>query len=110
MLQRSKGFLLTEMLLSLSALAVTALFLLPAINFIWEKGEQLQFEKNARQLLFHDLMKQAANTYIPIERYETIDGKVYKVFINTLQDGNREVCVGNGEPTVYKEPVCSKIE
>ncbi|WP_053367125.1 type II secretion system protein [Bacillus sp. FJAT-27245] len=110
MLQRSRGFFLAEMLLSLTALGIAALFLIPALGFLWEKGERISFEKTARQLMYSELIRTASEGSGPFSRRETIGGYEYKVFVRQDGKGNREVCVSYEHSANGNGTVCGFVE
>jgi len=55
MLSSSKGYFLLELLLSLSALFILSLFLLPLLTELREQSRQLELENKARQLMYEEL-------------------------------------------------------
>lgn len=110
MSRQSNGFFLAEMLLSLTALCTAALFLIPAIGFIWEKGEQNSREKNAMQLMYSELIRSASEGLEPISYTEKIGATEYKVYMKPNGDGSREVCVSYGQQSARGGTVCGFIE
>ncbi|WP_142752256.1 type II secretion system protein [Neobacillus piezotolerans] len=101
---------MAEMLLSLAALGIAALFLIPAISFIWEKGERASVEKNSRQMMYTELIRSAAEGADPISITEKIGGTVYKLYIKSNGDGSREVCVTYEHPAAGTGTVCGYLE
>ncbi|WP_059171120.1 hypothetical protein [Bacillus sp. FJAT-27445] len=110
MLRQNKGFFLAEMLLSISALGIAVLFLLPAIFFLWKEGEEVSLKKTATQFMYAELFKAAAEGNNQIARTETINGSVFTIFLKSSLDEASEVCVEYGRLSTGKGTVCGYVE
>lgn len=110
-LWRNKGFFLAEMLLSLAALCIAALFLVPALTFVYERGIQLQKENSARRLLYAELLKTEAEVVLSGNVDKLIKGTSYSITYSQDQDGGGEVCVEyEAAISLEKKMLCEKVE
>ncbi|WP_409270643.1 type II secretion system protein [Neobacillus sp. SCS-31] len=110
MLRRNNGFFLVEMLLSLTALGIAALFLIPSLVFLWEKGERISLEKNARQLMYSELIRTVSEGSGPFSHIEKIGVTNYTIYIKQSGNGSREVCVSYEHPATGTGTVCGFVE
>jgi competence protein ComGE len=93
MLRSTKGYFLLELLLSLSALLLICLYLLPLIIEIKEQSQRLELENKAQQIMFEELQTQLINKDMN-SSYTTIQNKVeYKVNWKNTRVDQKEVCV-----------------
>ena len=110
-MSRNKGFFLAEMLLSLTALCTAALFLVPALTFVYERGIQIQKENSARSLLYAELLKAEAEEVLPENGNKLIKGTSYSITYSQNQDGGGEVCVEYEAAFSFEKKVlCGKVE
>lgn len=94
MLRNNKGFFLLELLLSLSAILMLSLFLLPLLMDIKGQSRQLEVENKARQLMYEELQaKLIANP--TLTNYTFVENGVqYKIiWKDSRTAGQKEVCV-----------------
>jgi competence protein ComGE len=111
MWRTNDGFFLSDLLLSLSALGVAAMFLIPSISFIWQQTEKTTISNKATEILYNELTAYASEGVLPIEKViQKENGTVFKVYVLTQDDGNKEVCVRSGERTADYQEICGKIE
>ncbi|WP_158587504.1 type II secretion system protein [Neobacillus notoginsengisoli] len=108
-MRKNRGFFLAEMLLSLSALCVAALFLVPALMFVYDKSDQIKREKNARKLLYAELLASEADGILPRNDKKNIDGTSYSIRYMERSDGGGEVCVEYVHLS-EKKALCAKRE
>ena len=108
---RNRGFFLAEMLLSLAALCTAALFIVPALTFVYERGIQIQKENSARSLLYAKLLKAEAEEVLPENDKKLIKGTYYSITYSQNQDGKGEVCVEyEAAFSREKKILCGKVE
>ncbi|OCA91097.1 hypothetical protein A8F94_04350 [Bacillus sp. FJAT-27225] len=110
MLRKGDGFFLSDLLLSLSALSIAAMFLIPSTVFLWKQSAKATLSKNATKILFNELSAYASEDKYPIDRFVRANGNQFKVSIQTRIGGSKEVCVGDANPTPQFQEVCQKIE
>jgi competence protein ComGE len=104
MLRNNKGYFLLDLLLSLSALFMIFLYLMPLLTHLWEQSGKLEMEKTARQLMFEELQAKLA-TNSNLVNYATLkNGVQYQIYWRE-SSGLLEVCVN-----VEKTPLHSKTE
>jgi competence protein ComGE len=112
MLRRSKGFFLLELLLSLSAILMLSLFLLPLLIELRDQSRQLELEKNARQIMFEELQSKV-NSNGTFSNYSSIqNGVEYKIsWKNTGLYDKKEVCVRIDKNSFLPEiEICGVLE
>lgn len=112
MLQSNKGFFLLELLLSLSALLMLSLYLLPILMEIRHQSMQLEIENTSRKIMYEELQAKLIDgqTFIG---YTIIRNKVeYKIIWNeTGALGQKEVCVKVEKNAFLPESkVCGALE
>jgi type II secretory pathway pseudopilin PulG len=93
MLRSTKGYFLLELLLSLSALLMLCLYLLPLLLELREQSQQLDLENRARQIMFEELQaklisKETFSGYSFIQ-----NGVEYKITWKDTGADQKEVCV-----------------
>jgi competence protein ComGE len=91
---KNNGFILAELILSLSALFMICLFLAPILFDLSQQSKQLQVEKYATQLLFEELQSLIINNQ-PSQNHSTVqNGIEYQIFWNSTDiPEQRKVCV-----------------
>ncbi len=94
MLRKSNGFFLIELLLSLSALLMLALFFVPLLADLNTQSQQLERESLAEQLLYEELNALIING-IPSPSHSIFrNGNEYKItWASSPSDNQKEVCV-----------------
>ncbi|ETI67331.1 hypothetical protein [Neobacillus vireti] len=112
MLRNNKGFFLLELLLSLSALLMLSLFLLPLLMDLKGQSRQLGVENKARQLMYEELQaKLIANP--TFTNYTFVENGVeYKIiWKDSLTAGQKEVCVRVERNSFLPQiEICSVLE
>ncbi|MGG5255072.1 hypothetical protein ACQYAD_16695 [Neobacillus sp. SM06] len=94
MLRKSNGFFLIELLLSLSALLMLALFFVPLLADLNAQSQQLERESLAEQLLFEELNALMINGTPSLNHSIFRNGNEYKITWGSSSPGNqKEVCV-----------------
>jgi competence protein ComGE len=111
MLRSTKGYFLLELLLSLSALFLICLYLLPLIIEIREQSQQLELENKAHQIMFEELQTKLINKNT-ISSYSTIQNRVeYKINWKNTGADQKEVCVRVEKNTYLPEiEMCGILE
>jgi competence protein ComGE len=93
MLRSTKGYFLLELLLSLSALLMLCLYLLPLIIELREQSHQLELENRVRQIMFEELQAKLINKGT-FTNYSSIqNGVEYKIIWKDRGADQKEVCV-----------------
>lgn len=94
MLSKNNGFILAELLLSLSALLLISLFFTPILADLSKQSRQTRIEKQATQFLYEELQGLINNGH-PSPDHTTIhNGIEYQIrWRNTEISGQKEVCV-----------------
>ncbi|MFK9093274.1 competence type IV pilus minor pilin ComGE [Bacillus salipaludis] len=94
MLRSNKGFFLLELLLSLSALLMLSLYLLPILMEIRHQSMKLEIENTSRKIMYEELQAKLIDSQT-FKNYTIIRNKVeYKIIWNeTGSLGQKEVCV-----------------
>jgi competence protein ComGE len=93
MLRSTKGYFLLELLLSLSALLMLCLYLLPLIIELREQSHQLELESRVRQIMFEELQAKLINKGT-FTNYSSIqNGVEYKIIWKDRGADQKEVCV-----------------
>ena len=94
MFQNNKGFFLLELLLSLSALLMLSMFLLPPLIHLNEQSRQLSIDNKARQLMYEELQANLINSQSMSNSTINENGVEYKIsWTGTEMSGQKEVCV-----------------
>jgi competence protein ComGE len=94
MFQNSKGFFLLELLLSLSALLMIGMFLLPIFIQVRDQSHQVEIENISRKYMYEELQArmmdhQNFNNYSVVQ-----DGIEYQIiWKDSLVDNGKVVCV-----------------
>jgi competence protein ComGE len=112
MLRNNKGFFLLELLLSLSALLLLGLFLLPLLMDLRDQSRQLEIENKAQQLIYEELQAKLIGN-LPFANYTFIQNKVeYKIIWGDLAvAGQKEVCVKVERNSFLSETkICGVLE
>ncbi len=112
MLRNPKGFFLLELLLSLSALFMVCLFILPIYIDIQTQCKRLEIENKARQLMYEELQTKLMNQQ-PFTDYSVRqNGIEYKiVWRNSSQAGKMEVCIRvDSNSFLPKTELCGILE
>ncbi len=94
MLLKNNGFIMAELILSLSAMLMICLFFTPLLIDLVKQSNQLQIEKHANQLLFEELHSLIINNQ-PSQDHSTIhNGIEYQInWSATDIPEQRKVCV-----------------
>jgi competence protein ComGE len=94
MLLKNNGFILAELLLSLSALLMICLFFTPILIDLSKQSKKLQIEKQAHQLLFEELQSFIINDQ-PSQDHSTVqNGIAYQILWSSTDiPEQRKVCV-----------------
>jgi competence protein ComGE len=112
MLRNNNGFFLLELLLSLSALLMICLFLMPLLVEVRAQSRQLEIGQMAQQLMYEELQarlidSQTFTDYTFIQN--NIDYKV--IWKDTGAAGQKEVCVTVEKNSFLPEKsVCGILE
>jgi type II secretory pathway pseudopilin PulG len=112
MLSNNKGFFLLELLLSLSALLMLSLFLLPLLMDLRDQSRQLEIENNARKLMYEELQAKLIDSRT-FTNYTFIQNRVeYKIIWRDIQvTGQKEVCVKvERNPFLPETKICGVLE
>ncbi|MEH7356463.1 hypothetical protein V7150_23420 [Neobacillus drentensis] len=112
MLRSNKGFFLLELLLSLSALLMLSLYLLPLLMELRNQSWQLEIENTARKLMYEELQAKLIESQT-FNNYSIIRNKVeYQIIWNdSVSAGQKEVCVKVEKNAFLPEfKVCGALE
>jgi len=112
MLQNNKGFFLLELLLSLSALLLLCLYLLPLLMDVTTQAQQLEIKGTAKKLLYAELQSKLIGNRTFID-YEFLQNRiVYKInWQDTSITNQKEVCVKVEKTSSLPETkVCGFLE
>lgn len=94
MLRKSDGFILSELLLSLSCFLMLCLFFIPLINDLKFQYRNLEVEKEANQLLFEELQSVIVSPLSSQNHTTMINGVEYQINLReTYDSGKKEVCI-----------------
>jgi competence protein ComGE len=93
MLRSTKGYFLLDLLLSLSALFMVCLYLLPLLIDIREQAQQLELERKARQILFEELQSKLSSKGTNTSNSFIQNGVVYSIIWKDIGTEPKEVCV-----------------
>lgn len=93
MLRSTKGYFLLELLLSLSALFMVCLYLLPLIIETREQAQQLELENRARQIMFEELQSKLISKSTNSSYSFIQNGVEYRIIWNDIEADSKEVCV-----------------
>jgi competence protein ComGE len=94
MLKRSNGFFLLELLLSLSALLIICLFLLPLLIQLRDESQELELETNARKLMYEELQANLISNRQTPNFTSIQNGVEYQInWKDNESAGQKEVCV-----------------
>jgi competence protein ComGE len=112
MLLKNNGFILAELLLSLSALFMTSLSFTPLLIDLSKQTRQIQIEKQATQFLYEELQGLINNGQPSADHTTIHNGIVYQVsWRNTGITGQKEVCVKVDKKAFLPETeICSLSE
>lgn len=111
MLKSTKGYFLLELLLSLSALLMLCLYLLPLIIELREQSHQLELESRVRQIMFEELQTKLINKG-KFTNYSSIqNGVEYKIIWKDREADQKEVCVRIDKNSFLPEiEICGILE
>jgi competence protein ComGE len=114
MLRNNSGFFLLELLLSLSALLLLSLFLLPLLMDLREQSQQLEVENVARKLMYEELQAKLIDNRLFLN-YSVIENTVEYHIIwggsGAGAAGQKEVCVKvDGNSFLSETKVCGVLE
>ncbi|WP_066064276.1 hypothetical protein [Neobacillus soli] len=112
MLRNDKGFFLLELLLSLSALLMISLYLLPLLMDLRGQSKQVEIENKARQLMYEELQAKLIDSRT-LTNYTFIQNKVeYKIiWSDPGAASQKEVCVKVEKNSFLPEiKVCGILE
>lgn len=112
MLRSNKGFFLLELLLSLSALLMLSLFLLPLLMDVRGQKIQLEIEKKARQIMYEELQAKINNNPT-FSNYTISHNRVaYNIIWKDSQvTGQKEVCVRVEKNSfLHQTEICGVLE
>ncbi|MBO0959518.1 hypothetical protein J1P26_07195 [Neobacillus sp. MM2021_6] len=112
MLRSNKGFFLLELLLSLSALLMLSLYLLPLLMGLRDQSRKLEIENSARKLMYEELQAKLldSQTY---NDYTILRNKVeYKIIWNDTESGAQKVVCVKVEKNAFmsESKVCGVLE
>jgi competence protein ComGE len=112
MLKSSKGYFLLELLLSLSALLILSLFLLPLLTDLREQSRQLELESKARQLMYEELQTSLINNRTTSNSSSIQNGIKYLIiWYESESTGQKEVCVRVEKNSFLPEvEICGLLE
>lgn len=112
MLRSSKGYFLLELLLSLSALLILSLFLLPLLSELRDQSRQLNLESKAQQLVYEELQANLISNRPTLNSTSIQNGVVYLIIWNDSEStGQKEVCVRVEKNSFLPEvEVCGLLE
>jgi hypothetical protein len=112
MLRSSKGYFLLELLLSLSALFIISLFLLPLLTELREQYRQLELENKARQLMYEELQANLVSNRGTSNSTSIQNGIEYQIIWKDSElAGQKEVCVRVEKNSFLPEvEVCGLLE
>ncbi|WP_066365754.1 competence type IV pilus minor pilin ComGE [Neobacillus fumarioli] len=112
MLRNNNGFFLLELLLSLSAMFMIGLFLIPLIIDMNQQSKKLEIENKAQQILYEELQGKlrGAQTFTNYSLQE--NGVKYDI---TWRDsgarGQKEACISVKQNALLsKTEICGKLE
>ncbi|WP_335444576.1 competence type IV pilus minor pilin ComGE [Neobacillus drentensis] len=110
MLRKNNGFFLLELLLSLSALLMICLFLIPLLIDIRAQARTLEIEKKARQIMFEELQAKLNNN--PVFLNYSVNHNSIEYKINWTENSQyKEVCVRVDDSSIHKQTqICSQLE
>ena len=104
MLRSNNGFFLIELLLSLSALLMLALFFIPLLVDLNTQSQQLEREKLAEQLLYEELNALVINSTLSPSHSIARNGNEYTItWVSDPPDSQKEVCVTIEKKDRYPE-------
>ncbi|WP_413308850.1 competence type IV pilus minor pilin ComGE [Bacillus sp. 1P10SD] len=112
MFPNSKGFFLLELLLSLSALLVISMFLLPIYIQVREQSHQVEIENIARKFMYEELQARMMD-HNNFNNYSLVqDGIEYQIFWkNSLENSGKVVCVKvERNPFIHGSETCGIFE
>jgi competence protein ComGE len=104
MLRNNRGFFLLELLLSLSALLLLSLFLIPLFMDVRDQLRQIEIENSLRKFMYEELQAKVMdgrtfNNYTAIE-----NGIEYQIsWRDSTGTGQMEVCVKVEENSILHE-------
>ncbi|WP_040208033.1 competence type IV pilus minor pilin ComGE [Neobacillus jeddahensis] len=112
MLRSNNGFFLLELLLSLSALLLLSLYLLPLLMELRAESQQLEINKTAQRIMFEELQAKVIDNQAYTD-YTIIQNRiVYKIiWIDSGLDSKKEVCVKvEKTPFLPESKMCHILE
>ncbi|MCL6573681.1 MAG: hypothetical protein K6T88_18700 [Bacillus sp. (in: Bacteria)] len=112
MLRNNNGFFLLELLLSLSALLMVSLFLLPLLMDLREGSQQLEVENKAQKLMYEELQAKLLDNRF-FTNYTFIENKVEYQIIwgDSVMNDQKEVCVKVERSSYRSETkICGLLE
>ncbi|EKN66286.1 hypothetical protein BABA_16747 [Neobacillus bataviensis LMG 21833] len=114
MLRSNKGFFLLELLLSLSALLMLSLYLLPLLMESRNQSRQVEIENSARKLMYEELQAKLVDSQTR-KNYTIIRNKVeFKIIWNDTEAeaaGQKVVCVKVEKSAFLSEyKICGVLE
>lgn len=102
MWRKCDGFFLSDLLLSLSALLVSAVIFTPMMIRIITYSEQTQLEHEAVKVLYEYLIDVSARAVLPESQEVTSGGKRFEIHTND----NGEVCVKYEDMLMRAQEAC----
>ncbi|MBL4951419.1 hypothetical protein JK635_04080 [Neobacillus sp. YIM B02564] len=112
MLKNNKGFFLLELLLSLAAVFMIGIYLIPLFIDLREQSINLEMEKKARQIMYEELQAKLNDSQAYTSGSLSQNGVNYQIHWNDRnENGLKEVCVSaDGKTRHSKIEVCGKLE
>ncbi|MEH7309263.1 hypothetical protein [Neobacillus drentensis] len=112
MLRNTNGYFLLELLLSLSALLILSMFLLPLLTELREQSRQLELERKARQLMYEVLQMNLVSNQPTVNSTTIQNGVEYQILWKDSESPNqKEVCVRVEKNSFLPEvEVCGLLE
>ncbi|MBV7507464.1 hypothetical protein KW850_19675 [Bacillus sp. sid0103] len=112
MLRNTNGYFLLELLLSLSALLILSMFLLPLLTELREQSRQLELERKARQLMYEVLQMNLVSNQPTVNSTTIQNGVEYQILWKDSESANqKEVCVRVAKNSFLPEvEVCGLLE
>lgn len=110
MLRKNNGFFLLELLLSLSALLMICLFLIPLLIEMRNQTRTLEIEEKARQIMFEELQAKLINDQ-PLTNYSVNQNSITYKISWTDSSQPKEVCVSVDKESFHKRTeICGTLE
>jgi len=94
MLWKNNGYVLAELLMSLSIFLMISLFFIPLVIDLNRQSQELQIKKQATEFLYEELQGLLMNRQPSADHTVVVNGIEYKIsWRNTGVSGEKEVCV-----------------